>query len=213
MARVTTFTQSPDTVLPAELNNIQDDYEQLFKQRFFLQYGHTKDFQLITSPSTGPTFLVGRLLSPNYVSTVDVGTFNTIARRTSGAGISTIFRWDPVEWLAVAGTRAIKLALRSTVVATGTTAFGVTIGVGLRAVLNNSGNIGELYHQLDTADLASPRNVHSAPAAASTNTLVSELADASTLAAGRYGILASTAGGHNSSSNINIFADLSVKLE
>ena len=40
MTRVKTFGKSPDVILPASLNSIQDDYEKLYQNRISLLNGY-----------------------------------------------------------------------------------------------------------------------------------------------------------------------------
>ena len=212
MTKVTTFGQSPDTMTVAEMNNIQDDYEELFQEYKVIHYGVLKDLQSLPSPSIS-AFIMGNAHF-QYGILPNSGLITATSVKAS-----SFFWWDPLDYAdllsGAGGLRTLKMRLRTTVMCTGTTAPGVNFVFGIRQVTLIPGGTSVLQrnYSIQGASIAGFTTTHTAPGANTTNNQSVEMADASALAPALYAILWHANVTPNVSSDVNAFADLSVKVE
>lgn len=124
MTRVTTFTASPDTLLPTELNNIQDDAEELLEQRHILH-----EFS-----SSGINTTQDRYVGlPNQNHTITASVAEVLFA-------NCWFWYDPAQWkTSLLPVRKPRLMLRA-VYHRGSTTAGTSISVGLRRIQNAGGS-------------------------------------------------------------------------
>lgn len=211
MTRVTTFGQSPDTILPAELNNIQDDYEELLQEYIVV---HSVAMGEVQSISNSAYYWLSSF--EQLAVTVPVAQQNTQGVALPGV---SLFYWDAGDYAEFAagagGQRAIKLRLRSTVICNGATAPAANFTFGLRAIQAlNGGTLGNrLSITFPTSNVAAPVTTHTTPAANTTTVQTAELADATTLAPNFYGLFLSSNNIPNGSSDVYVYADLAVSIQ
>ena len=211
MTRVTTFGQSPDTILPAELNNIQDDYEELLQEYIVV---HSVAMGEVQSISNAAWYWLSS--HEQLAITIPVAQQNT--QGVALIGVS-LFYWDAGDYneliAGAGGTRAIKLRMRSTVVCNGATAPAANFTFGLRAIQAQSG--GTLGNRLSltfpSTNVAGFTTTHTTPAANTTTVQTVELADATTLGANWYGLMLSSNNIPNGSSDVYVYADLAVSIQ
>jgi len=214
MTKVTTFGQSPDTILPTEFNNIQDDYEELFQEYTTIHEGRVRDLQSRVATSA-------YIMNPYYIESQKAEL--PVATNQTPAGfvisVNDFFWWDPADYAnfitGAGGTRVLKLRLRSVVMCLGATAPGVSFSFGIRAVSSFSGGSVSTMRRytMASSSVAGFTTTHTTPGANTTTVQSVEMADASTLTPGQYAIIYHGNVAPNASSDCNAVADISLKIE
>ena len=202
MTKVTTFGDPiADTLLPSELNNIQDDYEKLFANRITLLTGTfgplESRYNALLDHLIGPVPSVyGSLtISTNIVPNPDCG---------------SLWYWEPNEWAAMGG-RAIKLRLRSALLNNSSASIGVGITVGLRRMTSDSAPVTA---EFETGSGVIVVTHPTPPDGTDLNKLESERnLTTSPLERGWYGVFAHYSGAPAGSTHAMLYTDLSLKLE
>jgi hypothetical protein len=199
MTRVTTFTQSPDTILPADLNNIQDDYEELYQEYHMVHVGTMGDIQ-----SLDPTLVY--LLAPAETKFLAQPPNSFTIGQTG----QIIFYWNANELFDMAAGRSIKLRLRSTIACNGASAPGVTYTVVVRRQGGYDGTpVSKISAVWASTGNTALLNTHTTPSANTITLQTSEITDATTLTADVYAIALLASGTPNGASDCYVWTDVS----
>lgn len=170
MTQVTTFGPSPDTILPTEFNNVQDDYN-AFGQQVWPLFHFFR-----TAPLVNNTYI-------EQGSTLAAGADSGSSNIDLGTGYFTFF-FNPADHIdAVNQTRLVRLGLR----------VGIVLGAGTGG---STQNITLAIHKVNSFNTALVANSFSAVAGASVAftaadaSLATKVAtvDATSLTAGLYAI-------------------------
>lgn len=121
MTRVSDFKQYPDTLLPEELNNIQDDYGRLYENLFPLINGS------LIHVEANYQFARSWILTPDPRDLCPV-----MAQNSVNPPPEALLYWDPAEWGEISGDRELKWVLRSTLITGGTAPLNSSLFVNVR---------------------------------------------------------------------------------
>lgn len=208
MTRAVTFTPSPDTITPGDLNTIQDDYEQIYQNYFSLLGGTFLTLQSSASPGNE------WMLNPDHSNVIAVPTATNLSVNPFG---TSMFYWNPEEWKAQAGNRNLKWRLRSTRIQGGTAALNAAFTVSVRRMTTNFTSTGTLPNTTiatfwESAAAATTSIIHSSSATIQTtdNQVLEIDAPAS---AGWYSLFMAVAGTPNALGLGFLYANLSLRME
>jgi len=196
------------------MNNIQDDYEQLYKEYTVFHSGHMIGAE---GKTTGYFYMLAANENQSGVARVSV------AQQVTDPGVyispQCFFYWDPDDYedlrQGAGGERTLKLRMRSVVMCNGSTAPGQSFTFGIRPIQSlggGSSSVGRAY-TMPLTNFSGFTTTHTTPAANSTTVQTVEMADATLLPTDTYAICWNNAVSLAGASQCDLRVDLALKIE